>query len=307
MFALAGLSLLADGARISVRSQVDSSSGSVTEIGPEGETWEKGTKYVCMQKWQTPGWPSSEGKFVDKFCLAKYAEAMSTKKFQKFQTAKDMSSCYSSNAGKMRVCPFKGEASERRVSYSSRVTVPMSCFRVSDVSEGYSAVEVALDEKRCEAAANLPAEDQSILPKLTTTTTTTVTTTTTTTEEEQVEIIEDHLAEPKPDVEIECKALFTDEAEDFTWNYGKAAFKCCTSTAGKGTQLQDMHADELPSARNFGIRSSGCGRMFGDTYHNGLRGYKQNPPSCLVPTSVLKKITGDDFNAFMDFLKVEPK
>eukprot|EP00427_Karlodinium_veneficum_P025678 CAMPEP_0169103092 /NCGR_PEP_ID=MMETSP1015-20121227/22523_1 /TAXON_ID=342587 /ORGANISM="Karlodinium micrum, Strain CCMP2283" /LENGTH=443 /DNA_ID=CAMNT_0009164251 /DNA_START=479 /DNA_END=1810 /DNA_ORIENTATION=- len=38
MFALAGLSLLADGARISVRSQVDSSSRSVTEMGPEGET-----------------------------------------------------------------------------------------------------------------------------------------------------------------------------------------------------------------------------------------------------------------------------
>jgi len=299
MFALAGLSLLADGARISVRSQVDSSSGSVTEIGPEGETWEKGTKYVCMQKWQNPSWSSSEGKFVDKFCLAKYEEAKST---EKFQTAEDMSSCYSSNAGKMRVCPFKGEGVERRVSYSSRVTVPMSCFRVSDVSEGYSAVEVALDEEPCGAAANLPAEQQTILPKLTTTTTTTVTTTTTTTEEEQVEIIEDHFAEPEADVEIECKALFTDPAEDFTWNYGDAAFKCCTSTAGKGTQLQDMNAEELPSARILG-KASGCGRMFGDTYHNGLRGYNGAALSCLVPTSVLKKITGDDFEALKAFLE----
>jgi|Transcript_119822 hypothetical protein len=298
MFALAGLSLLADGARISVRSQVDSSSGSVKEIGPEEETWETGTKYVCMQKWQNPGWASSEGKFVDRFCLAKYEEA---KKAANFQAAQDMSRCYSSSSGKIRVCPFKGEGAERRVSYSSRVAVPLSCFRVSDVS-GYSAVEVALDEDACGAAANLPAEQQGIQPKLTTTTTTTVTTTTTTTVEEQVEIIEDHFAEPEADVEIECKALFTDEAEDFTWNYGEAAFKCCTSSQGKGTRLQDMNADELPSARSFGT-PSGCGRMFGDTYHNGLKRYKGADPSCLVPTSVLKKITGDDFDNIKAFLE----
>lgn len=299
MFALAGLSLLADGARISVRSQVDSSSGSVKEIGPEEETWETGTKYVCMQKWQNPGWASSEGKFVDRFCLAKYEEA---KKAANFQAAQDMSRCYSSSSGKIRVCPFKGEGAERRVSYSSRVAVPLSCFRVSDVSEGYRAVEVALDEDACGAAANLPAEQQGIQPKLTTTTTTTVTTTTTTTVEEQVEIIEDHFAEPEADVEIECKALFTDEAEDFTWNYGEAAFKCCTSSQGKGTRLQDMNADELPSARSFGT-PSGCGRMFGDTYHNGLKRYKGADPSCLVPTSVLKKITGDDFDNIKAFLE----
>jgi len=289
IFALAGLSLLADGARISVRSQVDSSSGSATQIGPEGETWEKGTKYVCMQKWQNPGW-STEGKFVDKFCLANYEEAKST---ENFQPAKDMSSCYSSNAGKIRVCPLKGDAPERRVSYSSRAIVPLSCFRVSDVSETYSVVEVALDEEDCGGAMELPAEQQQILPKLTTTTTTTVTTTTTT-EEEKVEIIENHFDEPEADIEIECKALFTDGVEDFTWNYGKAAFKCCTSSAGKGTKLQDMNAEELPSARSFGSLS-GCGRMFGDTYHNGLKGYRGAAPSCIVPASVLKKITGDEF------------
>jgi hypothetical protein len=172
---------------------------------------------------------------------------------------------------------------------------------VSDVSESYSAVEVALDEEACEEAMKLPAEQQVILPKLTTTTTTTVTTTTTT-EEEQAEIIEDHFVEAEVDVEIECKALFIDETEDFTWNYGEAAFKCCTSTAGKGTKLQDMNADELPSVRTLGT-PSGCGRMFGDTYHNGLRGYKGADPSCLVSTSVLKEIAGDDFEALKAFLE----
>jgi hypothetical protein len=166
---------------------------------------------------------------------------------------------------------------------------------VSDASETYSVIEVALDKEACEEAMELPAEQKIILAKLTTTTTTTVTTTTTTTEEEeQVEIKEEVLNEnvSTDDVErMEAKHLFT-SGKDLLWEYHGKAIKCCVSTAGKPTELQDLNAEELPAARSMGTKT-GCGYMFGDTYHNGLRGYKGSEPSCPLPVEDLMAITFD--------------
>lgn len=296
ILALGSLFLLAGGSRISVRSQLDSSSGSGTQIGPKGETWEINTKYGCLQKWQTAGL-GSEAKFVDKFCLVKVDELASTTNVQ----LKDISICDSS-AGKMKVCPLKGEAAERRLSYSSKASVPKACFRVSDDSAERDLIEAALDGKACEEAMKLPAEQQMFLPKLTTTVTTTTTMTTTMTEEKQAKIVEDFFAEPEADIVIEAKALFTDPTKGFAWNYKDMAYKCCTSTARKPTKLQDLNAEGLPSERSFG-ELSGCGRMFGDTYHNGLKGYKEAAPSCPVPASLLKEITGEGYESIKSFLE----
>jgi hypothetical protein len=294
--------LLADGARINIKSRIQSNLESGAQIGPEGETWEKNIKYVCMRKWEPPnvgllggwifGFGSSEAKFVDQYCLVKYDEAALT---ANFQTAKDMSSCASSS-GKMYVCPLQGDAPERRLRYSSKVPVPKACFRESDDIAAHKVIEAAFDEIECDEAMKLLDEQllNHMLPKTTTTTTSTTTTTTTTTiTTTSLEIIQDYFAKPDPEEIIECKALFTDMSLEFAWNFKGKAYKCCTSSAGKPTKLQDVLA-EKPSVRYFG-RGSGCGRMFGNTYHNGLSEHNGAPRSCPVPASLLKQITGDEY------------
>lgn len=296
-FAVVGLFLLADGARIKITSQTHSNSEGGAHIGPEGETWEKNTKYVCMRKWKPPnagwldgwifGFGSSQAKFVDQYCLAKYDEAEST---ANFQTAKDMSSCASSSA-KMHVCPLQGDAPERRLRFSSKVPVPKACFRESDDIAAHKVIEAALDEIDCAETMKLPDKQLPIfmLPKLTTTTSTTTTTTITTTTT-SLEIIPDYFAKPDPEEIIECKALFIDE----TWNFRGKVLSVAHQQRGKPTKLQDVLAKELPAVRYIGSRS-GCGMMFGNTYHNGLSNYRGASPSCPVPASLLKQITADEY------------
>merc|ERR1719198_1481414 len=48
--------------------------------------------------------------------------------------------------------------------------------------------------------------------------------------------------------------------------------------------------EELPSARSYGSKT-GCGRMFGDTYHNGLKSHKGSDPTCPLPASLLADMT----------------
>lgn len=287
---LANLLSLASGARISVRSQVDSNSGGKMQIGPEGEDWATNTKYVCMQKWQNPSLFSSEGSFVDKYCLAKYEEVESITP-EHVQIAKDIATCDASKDGSMKVCALKGKAPERRLSFSTKTPISKACFRMSDVFKPYDVIEAALDETQCEEAAKAPVDSQVILPALTTTTTTTTTITTTTTTIEE-EPVDDNLVDPTEVIEI--KGLFS--SESMRWEYKGMLLKCCTSSVGKPTQLQDMNAESLPSERSFGT-TTGCGRMFGDTYHDGLSGHDGAEPSCPVLAQQLMDLTGEDYAA----------
>jgi|Transcript_60304 hypothetical protein len=135
-------------------------------------------------------------------------------------------------------------------------------------------------------------EDYEI-SQTTTTTTTTTTVTTTSSIEEAV------LGEATEDVErMEAKHLFT-SGSDFLWEYHGKAIKCCVSSAGKPTKLQDLNAEELPAARSWGSRK-GCGYMFGDTYHNGLRGHGGSEPTCPLPVEDLMAITFEAKALFTD-------
>jgi hypothetical protein len=155
------------------------------------------------------------------------------------------------------------------------------------MEDGYPVIEAAVDEGECtEELAKSAKEQGEIKAKLTTTTTTTTTTIT----EEQ--IVEDYF--PAADVEVEdevidAKALFT-SGEENLWEHNGKEFKCCWSSAGKPTELQDMTVGELPAARSYGS-PTGCGHMFGDTYHNGPK----REGKCPVLASVLKEIAGEDF------------
>jgi hypothetical protein len=83
---------------------------------------------------------------------------------------------------------------------------------------------------------------------------------------------------------------------------GQAAkpFKCCTSSVGKPTRIQDMTADPLPAegaVRMMGDKE-GCGYMFGDTYHSA-----KHEEKCPVPLPKLLDVTGLSLERVMDFLK----
>lgn len=278
------LLLLANGARISTRAQLDARSSSDTQVGPEDDPWQVGKKYACMRKWE-----DYRSKYTDSYCLANLLEAKSiATEHQEFAT--DIKKCEGSLAGtwKMKLCALKGGAPEGRISYSTKTLVPKSCFRVSSVEAKYAVIEAAVNEDAC-TELEQAAEDQDILPMITTTTTTTTSTitTTTTTIEEEVILSENVSTD---DVErMEAKHLFT-AGNDFLWEYHGKAMKCCVSTAGKPVELQDLHAEELPAARSIG-KKTGCGYMFGDTYHNGLRSYRGSEPTCPLPVEDLMAIS----------------
>jgi len=108
------------------------------------------------------------------------------------------------------------------------------------------------------------------------------------------EMVNEKPVDPKKEI-IDIQALFSETmSESMRWVYKGRSFKCCTSSVGKATHLQDMNAESLPNARTFGKRT-GCGRMFGDTYHNGLNQYDGAKPSCPVRAQLLLEITGDDY------------
>jgi hypothetical protein len=187
------------------------------------------------------------------------------------------------------------------LSYSTKTLVAKSCFRFSSVKDvDFPVIEAAVDKDECAAAMSKPAEEQDVI-KAKLTTTTTVTTTTTTTTEEQIAEEEDLDVEAGFDameIIIEAKALFT-SGEENIWEYNGKEIKCCTSSSDSPTKLQDMTLKELPKARVFGS-PTGCGAMFGDTYHNGPKRHDK----CPVLASVLKEITGEEFETIESSLEI---
>jgi hypothetical protein len=280
------LLLLAHGARISTRAQLDAHVGSETRVGPD---WAKGVKYACVQKYET-----SKSKFVEKYCLANLDFALSIAE-EHLQFSEDMTKCQGTkDTAKMKLCALKGDTPEdKTISYSSKGYVAKSCFRYSlyPVIE-HPVIEAAVDASECTPTM----EGQEILPVLVPETIVpeVIPTPDTPTEKEEDEVVEvepaveDDVATEDVEELVEAKTLFT-SGEHFFWEYRGKAMKCCVSSAGKPTQLQDMN-EELPSARSYGDKR-GCGRMFGDTYHNGLKGHKGSDPTCPVPASLLADMT----------------
>merc|ERR1719454_158337 len=76
--------------------------------------------------------------------------------------------------------------------------------------------------------------------------------------------------------------------------------KCCVSSAGRPTEMQDMNAEELPKARSMGDKT-GCGYMFGDTYHNGLKPYKsRTETTCVATVAEIMEASGLELAAVLD-------
>lgn len=278
---------LASSARIGQKPNADARSGFASRIGPDGEEWVKGKHFVCMQKYE-----QSAGKLLDSYCLANLETVLASKQGEdRVRFSRELATCESSkDEFKLKLCALKGEAAEIRLSYSTKKHVSKACFRESTIEAKYPIIEAATDAQGCEAAMRKPTEAQFILPRLTTTTTTPEATTTI----EELETREDH------DEIIEAKALFV-AGDQFLWEYKGKAFKCCVSSAGpsagKPIKIQDMNA-ELPAERTFG-RATGCGYMFGNTYHNGVKG----DLGCPMPSSMLREITGEEFDEIKSSLQ----
>mmetsp|Transcript_105069 Transcript_105069/g.165792 ORF Transcript_105069/g.165792 Transcript_105069/m.165792 type:complete len:315 (-) Transcript_105069:218-1162(-) len=280
VFTLGALSF-AYGARISTRLQLDGNSRSAARVGPDGEAWTVNTKYVCMQKWQSSGF---SGQFVSSYCLVDYAKARGMAQ-DHFKVAADLSLCDSTRKKhKMRTCALKGKAPAGRLSWKTRAYVPKSCFRLSSKGEAvaFPVLEAAVGEDECAAALSAREEEQGTFrPRLTTTTSTT--TTTTTTEDLDSLDEDDRFDRPIMSETIEAVSLFT-SGEEKLWEYRGKSIKCCTSTKGLPTKLQDMNANQLPAARSLG-KSTGCGYMFGNTYHNGPKRQGTCPVRTLFASS----------------------
>jgi hypothetical protein len=104
---------------------------------------------------------------------------------------------------------------------------------------------------------------------------------------------------PSGECLVEAKALFT-EGEELTWNVAaEKAYKCCVSSAGNPTILQDMNS-ELPKSGGIvggggRLKATGCGYMFGEGYHNGLKPYNKlidmkgvsREATCPVPIQIM--------------------
>lgn len=111
---------------------------------------------------------------------------------------------------------------------------------------------------------------------------------------------------------FEAKELFT-EGSLMTWNHDDKSIKCCVSSAGKETLLQNMNA-ELPKSGLAGggrVKPSGCGFMFGESYHNGLKPYSKlidmnsvsrEEPTCPVRIEKLLEVAGTNLEAFTELL-----
>jgi hypothetical protein len=120
-----------------------------------------------------------------------------------------------------------------------------------------------------------------------------------------------------PNEKIQARSLFN-KTKEFFWEIdNERVYKCCESSAGKPTKIANMLAEEeeLPAARrigniDFGV-TTGCGFMFGNTYHNGPKGHEQgffpsfvgflnrlipksqktkSEPTCVVPASKIVEI-----------------
>jgi len=355
---LASGTRLAKGARISVKSQLsenDNSEARTTEeVSPVGEPWKIETLYVCMQKYQSAGAFSSQGKYVDQFCLANLETALETARNIIFVS--DMTSCEApKERHRLKLCAMKGDKPEGRISYRKRTHVPKSCFRETNSESAYAVIETSVDEETCRKMMKTPHGKQGVLgipPTTTTTTTTTSTMTIASAEENEVADIECncesgfigvvegrsctckkapcevvgsvgdgpdcscmpglkgeiawHGSKADGECTAEIKHLFND-GQEHLWQYGGKSIKCCISSrAGKPAFLQDMKADLLPSEGAFGRWSkTGCGYMFGDTYHNGLKGHKGAYLTCPVPVTRIMDLLGKDFDEIKAFINVE--
>jgi hypothetical protein len=90
-------------------------------------------------------------------------------------------------------------------------------------------------------------------------------TTVTTTEEETTTTALDL------DQDVEAGELFRNvftNDQQTTYHVGGKEFKCCVSSRTGHTVVQDITAAELPRNRTFCRDATGCGCMFGDTYHS---------------------------------------
>lgn len=117
------------------------------------------------------------------------------------------------------------------------------------------------------------------LDDLTTTTTTEETNTTTTTALDL-------------DQDVEAGELFRNaftNDQQATYRTGDREFKCCVSSRTGHTVVQDVTAAELPRARKVCRDATGCGCMFGNTYHS----YSHSGQSrCTVKLHYLEQVTG---------------
>eukprot|EP00427_Karlodinium_veneficum_P052362 CAMPEP_0169359182 /NCGR_PEP_ID=MMETSP1017-20121227/29079_1 /TAXON_ID=342587 /ORGANISM="Karlodinium micrum, Strain CCMP2283" /LENGTH=339 /DNA_ID=CAMNT_0009456299 /DNA_START=52 /DNA_END=1072 /DNA_ORIENTATION=+ len=108
----------------------------------------------------------------------------------------------------------------------------------------------------------------------------------------------------KGDCIAEAKDLFTHGADHY-WKHKEKMIKCCASSLGKPTMLQDMNEGTLPSFGSLGRSSrDGCGYMFGDTYHNGL-GSKMRSPTCPASVETLMAVSGSTFDEIASLLGLE--
>lgn len=352
-------------------------------IAPEGVPWIKGDRYACIQKWQSPGAFSAQGKFVDKFCLANLNHALEVANTH-LKFAPDFTSCTSTKSShKLKLCALKVDKQGGRLSYTSKSHVPWSCFSESKPHETqdqtYRVLEVAVEEGECEGMLTLSPDEQRSLKVTSTTTiatstsstsitttessttqssTSTSTPTTSTTEvilekdnEVLYEITEpltcscgdgligeiknkvcicspapcgipgsifDGLSceclvglsgeitwsgpEPSGECIAEAKDLFV-EGEEKYWQYEGRSIKCCVSSQGKPTEIQNIDADDLPSKGALGRSSRlGCGYMFGATYHN--IGHKGADPTCKVPIADLMRASGATLDAVKTLLNL---
>merc|ERR1711971_175593 len=96
---------------------------------------------------------------------------------------------------------------------------------------------------------------------------------------------------------VDALSLFTEA--DY-WVLGDKKIKCCVSSAGHPTQMQDLNAEVLPKARSMGDKT-GCGYLFGDTYHNGLKPFgPRKEPTCIASVAEIMEASGLELAAVLD-------
>jgi hypothetical protein len=246
-------------------------------LGPVPEDWAENQEYACMQKWKDRG-----QTFENKFCLVKYDASLTGENIQYTQ----IDHCAAAGGQTMRVCGLKDEGTPNvRLSYdTTKKYLAKSCFRATIPGSGPALLETAKDGDTCGTLTG-----GEIGEARTTTTTTTEEATTTTTTEEEPEIDE----EAEKGKLVDAVSLFTEGY----WEFDGKKIKCCVSSTGKPTKMQDLSVGDLPSVGSARLDKKGCGAMFGDTYHNGL-GYTQ--PKCVATVAEIMMASGKELAEALD-------
>jgi len=93
------------------------------------------------------------------------------------------------------------------------------------------------------------------------------------------------------------------EGKELVWSHQGKLLKCC-AMGGKpdSTKIQDLNG-EIPAVPTLlpTWNKKGCGAMFGNSYHNGPKQYKQ----CLVSVTHLEDVLGQTFEEIMELLDLE--